>query len=753
MVNLIGPEWPQEATAQAFAWLDHCNKHHIPFRETIYDHLKSTTDMNFKGFGWLRVAKHMTTYAKSQNQSKPYMEVKARMKKGESRNSMDILLERGTTMVANLTGDAPMAKRIADIKASLDEDHIDTDSPPAEVKEEENNDEIVADTAIYDTFSDDNDDPSDQESSHSEYMENSHKRMGTGRRVSKKRRMHRQQSSPPQFRSPKRVRVSVERAQLARDDELEEPSRDSASNEGFGAFIRRLLPSTRAAPPRQVYAQNTEQETEEEQDEDQERRRPHSAPMVVPDLYRRPQTPSGNRPESPEMSPLTPEQTYAQSLVQPGDLSAHPVVISETPQAARSRDLAHDHVAHNLTQASEDSETQQPTAQASYATARGPQSQLSHAAHFSEQNESPLARENARLHQMLIQKDAEIQTWKQTSSTLTTILSAPGNSDKSLNMKYTTMCNRFKSREGMQNRLYEATERGLPGLRRGDLARRFSALQSEILRACYSFSLADMNKTLTTSSSSVSNGNGRSLRDQKMAMLVETACGSTFNAWELRHDDQASSDLFRALIAAHVFRFAFESRFPSRYTGHDSAILTEYHKMRFEQDGAKVLFVSDRLALKYFVENKKPFDDLIKVKSRELATEAAQLLAPLSAPTNVVADSLRSVYALALRLKSDTVLSSHTYAARFVRPGSRINADTETALEIDYDFGKLRGQHAIKLGLFPIIYSKPIPEVDSVTTEMRECLVNYANFAVSSELRYDDIPGGEIMLHKGMVRV
>lgn len=148
----------------------------------------------------------------------------------------------------------------------------------------------------------------------------------------------------------------------------------------------------------------------------------------------------------------------------------------------------------------------------------------------------------------------------------------------------------------------------------------------------------------------------------------------------------------------------------------------------------------------YHVEEKKPFHDLVEVKAKTLAREMADLLAPLSAPANIVADCFTPIYVTALKLKADMVMSNKNYTARFIPAGEDMDAESMT---FENDFDKPNAKK-VKQCVFPIIYAKPRPTIDTVDTELSECLIHYKNFAVT-EPRYGRRLGseGETMLYKG----
>ncbi|KAK8073494.1 hypothetical protein PG994_004393 [Apiospora phragmitis] len=741
--------WPQECTARAFAWLDHCIEHKVDFEETVVENLNANT--NKKVFtAWPLVREHMCNYAQKQID---LARGGVRSKRAQYKEKMARLLAGGSSIVPNLTGDTEMADLVADIKASLAESNV---GGAAEVKKENEVGGAAKDVAMNDNDEKDVQLSSD-DSSQSEYMGSSPvkskpKKSGaagpsTVRTYSKKR----QQSSAAQLPPPKRSRPltqSPPRDLSTDEDELSVI--EVASNESFiRRAPRRIIPA-KAPRPRKAPAQGIEQQQE----------RPHFAPPSIapPEPYHGPHTPASPEKKKPSAVPplaftqTVPRQIHFQVLEQQERApSSHPrMTIPETPNAQQDWGCR-----KGSTQASAEMapgtqlgqwQTHGPSGQeqASSEMAAGTQLGQSQTHGISGQEQSALARENTQLWKMFTEEKNEKIAQQKMNTMLRNIISSPPNHDHLADVRHLQLHDRFKTRANMNENLRKAKEQ-LPNLSNGDLAGRFKDLQLAIRDASWLYSLTNLDQTLAVFPDNT-------MRDKKIKLLVKNVFGSGANAWELDQDEE--SDVFRALITAHVFFFVFESSFPSNYTGHDeSAILTEYRKVCFERDGAEVLFVTDRVALQSYLEDsalwdldeKKPFQNLVRIKAQELAREAAELLAPLSAPANLVADSFTPVYVAALRLKADMVLSNKTFTARFIRPGGPVDPDI---MEVDNNFGHQGNARNVKQCLFPIVYSKPIPEIDAVHTELSQCLVDYTNFAVV-ELQF--FRPGETVLYKGLV--
>lgn len=170
------------------------------------------------------------------------------------------------------------------------------------------------------------------------------------------------------------------------------------------------------------------------------------------------------------------------------------------------------------------------------------------------------------------------------------------------------------------------------------------------------------------------------------------------------------------------------------------------------------LYVNERVALQSYLKDKhmwrmdekRPFQDSVRMKAAELARDVAELLAPLSVPVNIVANGLESAYVAALKMKANMVMSNKTYMARFVRPGEPIDAD---CMMVDNHYENPNARN-IKQCMFPVIYTTPLPDIDPLYTEKSQCLINYTNFSVL-ESQYDrpSMAKGETILFKGMVVV
>ncbi|KAK7974434.1 hypothetical protein PG989_016282 [Apiospora arundinis] len=812
MSSTTSTSWPENITAQAFAWLDHCIERQLSFPTTINAHLRATTNKRTQGLAFTVVSRHMTAYGQSKNLDKPYSDIKKKLKPADHVRFMNDLLVLGTAMVPKLTGNTEIAQLIADAKRAL-----------AETRED-GRDEVVAnmddrDNGNFDYEADD--DISTDESSQSEYKGNSSMRLGTVPNAGKKRRRQPQEPSQTQLPPRKRARVGARSAQSSEDehdvfdggDSVSEPSQSEYMDDGpkrsgtglnAGPKRRRLQSAPAESPPAKrarTSSQSAELLTDEQdelhdempskeslatrilrhiypskasekrqantrdmdQEDEQEQRLPHSASMARPKIHQESQTPVVSQQEPPEISPLTSsthtsQQDDTKVLGQNENLHVRSAVVPETPQGNRMTGLVRNYLQDpTLQEDFEDTKPLQesPQASTSFTAAPSPEVQESQPIHDPNQNQGFLARENARLHKLIIQKEAEIKVWKEANTSLLSSLSAPTNSERNWRKEYMQMCERFNSRERFQNRKHEAVQ-GFVGHQPSDLMRKFDHLQLEIHRACHTFALADSHQMMTMSSSE--DGVGATLRDPKIRSLLETACGSMLKAWELRRYEDALTDLVRALVTAHVFRRIFESDFPLQYTGaHDSHLLTRYQRMWFHQDGAKELWIAERLALQDFVkgtdiaDKNEPFHNLIEAKAREFANEIALLLAPLTPPHNILAGHLTHVYKAALRLKADTVLSNYTFTARFLRPGLSVNPEMEQCLDVEHSYSS---NQDIKLILYPVIYIKPVREIDPLAAKVRDCKVDYKNFKVSTDVFWG---AGELrdkmMLHKGMVVV
>ncbi|KAK7947041.1 uncharacterized protein PG986_011362 [Apiospora aurea] len=145
--------------------------------------------------------------------------------------------------------------------------------------------------------------------------------------------------------------------------------------------------------------------------------------------------------------------------------------------------------------------------------------------------------------------------------------------------------------------------------------------------------------------------------------------------------------------------------------------------------------------------DKKPFQNVVQTKAEALALDVAELFAPLDTPTSVVANHLTTLYERALRLKADLVLSNQSYTARFLPSKDPIDL---AVVDIENDVGDRAVEPTkVKQCFFPIIYFKPNPEIDAVTTELSQCMVKYTNFAILDS-RFGK-PGDATMLYKGIV--
>lgn len=174
-----GPPWPQECTAQAFAWLDHCIDTNKMFAQTVVKRLNATTDKRVKSWG--QVSQHMTKYAKRQLSNQTSQSIKSKLE-GPPMKIMDNLLNEGSSIVPNLTGDTPMANLIVGIKSSLAEPNV-AGAPEVKVEDEEDDQDQVGNSVedaimILDDDEETEVQSSSDESSQSEYMGSKPRKQG-----------------------------------------------------------------------------------------------------------------------------------------------------------------------------------------------------------------------------------------------------------------------------------------------------------------------------------------------------------------------------------------------------------------------------------------------------------------------------------------------------------------------------------------------------------------------------------------------
>ncbi|KAK8102515.1 hypothetical protein PG984_015661 [Apiospora sp. TS-2023a] len=672
--------WPQECTAQAFAWLDHCIDTDKIFADTVVDRLNSTT--NKKHFSsWSQVWLHMANYAKRQvdDQTSPAIRAKLDVKY---------------------------------LKIEDDDEDIDDDVNMGDDESDHDQSTIVL-------------------SSQSEFVGDGSQESSddAGPSTSRTLRKKRPQSSTVELPPPKRARLAAQIRQ-SRDLGEDELSVETPSHEGFvRRSLRPVLPAKSPQPRRSI---------------EQEQERPHSVLKTALEP-----TQDARTQDSPEqgdeqnlrtflIDSNPPRQVHIQGLENHEQVSVfhRTRTIPESPQGAPPAEQATESHQVNI----QASSTMAPRSRYVQSQNKGAGTHTHH----------PLVEENARLWKMFTQERNEKLAAKEMNSTFRMILSSPANHEQLLRTRYLKVCDRVKSRDKMNDDLREV-ERGLPSVRDGHLSSRFNDLQLAIQDACDGFSLLDLKQTLTASGNDVT-------RDKKIELLSQTAFSHGSRALNMSHGKDEDVDFFRGLVTAHIFHFVFESDFPSRYTGHDSsAIATAYRKICFEQEGAKALYTKERVAYQSYLEEKHvwhlqdntPFHDLVRTKAELLAREVAELLAPLSMPTNVVADCLSPIYVDALKLKADMAMSNKTYTARFVWPGEKIEPES-MVLENRFD---RPDAGEVKQCVFPIIYAKPPRhELDDALTELSECLINYKNFAVS-EHQYGrrSWSEGETTLSKGVM--